>query len=256
MSSLASLAYRLDPVQMARGAGLELDPWQAKLVRSQEKRILVNCSRQTGKSTTTSVLADHTAFYKPGSTILLLSPTLRQSGELFRKCLETYRALGKPVSADAETALRLELSNGSRIASLPGKEGTVRGFSAVDLLVIDEASRVPDELYKAVRPMLAVSGGSLVLLSTPFGTRGFFWEAYKNRDKWEYYEIPATQCPRISEQFLEEEKEEMGEWWYRQEYLIEFLDSVTAAFRSEDIERIVDREVEVWGLQPYKNLTQ
>lgn len=248
MLASVDLAMALDPVCMARAAGIDPDPWQMRLLRSQASRILVNCSRQTGKSTTTAVLADHTAFYEPGATILLLSPSLRQSSELFRKCLETYRALDRPVPAEAESALRLELENGSRIISLPGKEGTVRGISKVTLLVIDEASRVPDELYKSVRPMLAVSNGKLVLLSTPFGTRGFFWESWKNRERWEYYEVPATECPRIPAEFLEEEQENMGDWWFRQEYKCDFLDAQTAAFRSEDIDRIVSREVATWSL--------
>lgn len=247
-SNLLSLAYRLDPVQMAKGAGLELDPWQAKLVRSQEKRVLVNCSRQTGKSTTTAVLADHTAFYNPGATVLLLSPSLRQSSLLFRKCLQIYQSLGRPVAPESESALRLSLENGSQIVSLPGKEGTVRGFSAVDLLVIDEASRVDESLYVSVRPMLAVSGGRLIALSTPFGTRGWWYEAYKKRLEWEYFEVSAYDCPRISAEFLEEEKESMGEFWFNQEYLCQFMDSESAAFRSEDIEQIVKPGIETWSL--------
>ncbi len=247
-SAWDTLAMRLDPAQLACAAGFDLDPWQSRLVRSRASRTLVNCSRQTGKSTTTAILADHTAFYTPESTILLLSPSLRQSGELFRKCMDVYRALDRPVPAEAESALRLELGNGSRIMSLPGKEGTVRGISKVGLLIIDEASRVPDELYKSVRPMLAVSGGRLVLLSTPFGTRGFFHEAWKNRDKWDYFEVPATECPRISPEFLEEERENMGDYWFSQEYMCRFMDAETAAFRSEDIARIVSREVIGWEL--------
>ncbi len=246
MQASIDLAAAYDPVQMVLGAGIDPDPWQAKLLRSQSQRVLVNCSRQSGKSTTTAILADHTAFYESGSTILLLSPSLRQSSELFRKCMDVYRALDRPVPSEAETALKLELENESRIVSLPGKEGTVRGISKVKLLIIDEASRVPDELYKAVRPMLAVSGGRLVLLSTPFGTRGFFWEAWKNREKWDYYEVPATECPRISPEFLEEEKESMGDWFFQQEYLCKFMDAQDAAFRSEDIARIVQKDIETW----------
>ncbi len=241
--------WELDPVVMARAAGLELDPWQAQFARSQAQRVLINCSRQIGKSTTTAVVADHTAFYQPNSLVLLISRSLRQSQELFIKCLEIYRALGRPVPADAENKLSLELENGSRIVSLPGKEDTTRGFSGVRLLIIDEASKVPDALYKSVRPMLAVSHGRLILLSSPFGTRGFFHEAYKNRKNWEYYEIPATECPRITPEFLEEEKESMGEFWYNQEYLCMFQDSVTAAFRSQDIEQIIKKDVETWDLQ-------
>jgi hypothetical protein len=51
---------------------------------------------------------------------------------------------------------------------LPGTEATIRGFSAVSLLLVDEAARCSDELYLAIRPMLAVSDGTLWLMSTPF----------------------------------------------------------------------------------------
>jgi hypothetical protein len=237
----------IDPTQMALAAGITPDSWQSSFLRSQSDRILLNCSRQVGKSTTTATLATHTAIYEPNSLTLLLSPSLRQSQELFRKCLEVYRALDRPIPADAENALSLELESGSRIVSLPGKEGTIRGMSGVRLLIIDEASKVPDGLYKSVRPMLAVSNGRLVLLSSPFGTRGFFWESWKNRANWDYYEVPATQCPRITPEFLEEEKETLGEWWFEQEYMCRFLDAQTAAFRSEDIDRLIKPEVEVWS---------
>jgi hypothetical protein len=103
------------------------------------------------------------------------APALRQSSELLRKVVGFYRALkDEAVPVKNESALRLELRNGSRIVSLPGDETTIRGYSGVRLLVVDEAVRVPDDLYFSIRPMLAVSGGRLVCLSTPFGKRGFF----------------------------------------------------------------------------------
>src|SRR6266568_8939579 len=239
---------RLDPSVMAQQAGITLDPWQARMVQSQAQRQLLNCSRQSGKSTVAGVLETHTVTYEPNALVLLLSPSMRQSQELFRKCLDVYRALDRPVSAEAENALSLELDNGSRIVSLPGKEGTIRGMSGVRLLVIDEASRVADALYMSVLPMLAVSGGRLVLLSSPFGTRGFFYEEWKRRAQWDYFEIPATECPRISPEFLDQMRETMGEWWFLQEFMCQFMDAQTAAFRAADIERIVDPGVEQWAL--------
>src|SRR5688572_19231401 len=129
MSIAADLALALDPVRLAEQAGLVSDLWQAQMLRSTSPRLLVNCARQTGKSTVTAVLAVHTALYEPESLILLLSPSQRQSAELFKKCMGIYRALDRPVSPTAESALRLELANGSRIVSLPGKEGVIRGYS-------------------------------------------------------------------------------------------------------------------------------
>src|ERR1700688_2334143 len=80
--------------------------------------------------------------------------------------------------AQAESSLRIELGNGSRIIALPGLENTIRGFAGVKLLVIDEASRVADDLYRAVRPMLAVSNGRMICLTTPWGKRGFFHDVW------------------------------------------------------------------------------
>src|SRR5919199_1956184 len=141
------LAAALDPVVLAQQAGLVPDEWQAHVLRSTAPRVLLNCSRQSGKSTVSALLALHTALYTPAALVLLLSPSQRQSAELFRKCLDLYRGLGRPVPAQAETTLRLELEGGSRIISLPSSEATVRGFSGVRLLVIDEAARVEDTLY-------------------------------------------------------------------------------------------------------------
>jgi hypothetical protein len=142
----------------------------------------------------------------------------------------------------------LELGNGSRILSLPGKEGTIRGYSGVSLLVVDEAARVPDTLYFSVRPMLAVGNGRLIALSTPFGTRGWWYEAWRSNEAWERYTITAKQCPRITSEFLEEERRTLGEWWFRQEYFCEFLDSETQAFSRELIERAFYDGVETWTL--------
>src|SRR5919199_3284635 len=175
------LAAALDPVALAQQAGLDPDPWQRDVLRSTAPRVLLNCSRQSGKSTISALLALHTALYTPSALVLMLSPSLRQSAELFRKGLDLYRALGRPVPAQAETSLRLELEGGSRIISLPGSEATIRGYSGVRLLVIDEAARVEDTLYGSLRPMLAVSNGRLIALSTPFGRRGWWVEAWAGR---------------------------------------------------------------------------
>jgi hypothetical protein len=242
------LALALDRASFARSAGLEPDPWQEDAFRSNDPRQLYNASRQSGKSTVAAVQTVHTALYEPDSLVLLLSPTLRQSAELFKKCLAVYRSVEHPVPSESETALTLTLHNGSRIVSLPGKEANVRGYSGVRLLIVDEAARVPIELYASARPMLAVSGGRLLALSTPFGTRGWWYEAWVSSEPWERYEVPATQVPRISPEFLEEERRTLGEWWFEQEYMCRFLDAETQAFRREDIDRAFEEEVQAWEL--------
>jgi hypothetical protein len=245
------LALALDPVRFARATlGMDPDPWQGRVLRSTARRILLDAARQSGKSTTVAILTTHTVLYESDSLVLLLSPTLRQSAELFKKCLAVYRSVEHPVPSESQTALTLTLENGSRIVSLPGKEANVRGYSGVKLLIVDEASRVPNDLYASARPMLAVSGGRLLALSTPFGTRGWWYEAWVSgaREPWERYEVPATQVPRISPEFLAEERRTLGEWWFEQEYMCRFLDAETQAFRREDIDRAFEEELQAWEL--------
>jgi hypothetical protein len=243
-SGVLELRMALDPVAFARSVGVEPDRWQHKLLRSSSDRVLLNCSRQSGKSTMSALIALHRALYRPGSLILCLAPALRQSQELFAKVLGFYRELGRPVRAQAEGKLSLELENASRIVTLPGSEKTIRGFSGVSLLLLDEAARVEDPLYHAVRPMLAVSGGSLMMLSTPHGKRGVFYEEWTEGIGWERYEVPATEVPRISEEFLEEERRSLPARIFRQEYLCSFEELEDAVFLTEHVERAITPEVQ------------
>jgi len=256
MVSLAEdLHLALDRVAFARtfkdpttGDNIEPCGWQVDLLRSESKRILLNCSRQSGKSTTTAIIALHKALYKPKSLILCLAPALRQSQELSAKIFGFYRDLGRPVKAEAERKLSLELDNGSRIVTLPGTEKTIRAFSGVSLLIVDEASRVDDGLYYAVRPMLAVSGGSLMMLSTPNGKRGVFYEEWTEGRRWERYEVKADDLPETwflpsTAEYLEEERSTYPPWVYRQEYECSFEDTEDQWFATDLVQAAVSKDV-------------
>jgi hypothetical protein len=224
-------------------AGMPPDPWQVKLLRSRAERTLLLCSRQSGKSTVTAAMALHEVLFRPDSLVLLLSPSLRQSQELFRKVTDFRNRLGEPSAITEESSLRVEFKNGSRIVALPGTEETVRGFSGVRLIIVDEAARVDDPLYYSVRPMLAVSGGRMVCLTTPFGKRGFFYEEWTGTGLWNRIKVTARECPRITEKFLEEERASLGEWWYQQEYECSFSDTTDQFFRTVDVERAFSDDV-------------
>lgn len=237
MSPSIALAASLDPVVFAAQLGLDLDPWQAQLARSQAPRILVNASRQSGKSSVAAIIALWTALYIPRSLVLMVSPSLRQSSELFRKSLDAYRRLDRPVAPETENRLSLELENGSRIVSLPGSESTIRGMSGATLLIVDEASRVDDALLAAVRPMLATSGGRLIAPSTPNGPLGWWAHAFLKEQHWEKYEIPASMCPRIMKEFLDEERAALGLATYSREYECSFENAEGALWKPEWIDR-------------------
>lgn len=249
----ADLEEALDPVERARSIGLEFDDWQQQLVRTNKNQTIVLCSRQAGKSTSTAFKVITTAIDEPKSICLILSPGERQSGLMFDKVKDLNRDLGRPIASEKENEFSLELANGSEIHALPGKDDTVRGFSGVRLIVVDEASRVRDSLYNTVRPMLAVSGGEIVLLSTPAGKRGFFyreWLRAQQNALWERIgPIIATDVPRIPASFLEEEREALPLQIFQQEYLCAFLDEIGAVFTLEQIEQALsDPSVRPRGL--------
>ncbi|MFO0929144.1 MAG: phage terminase large subunit [Gemmataceae bacterium] len=201
-------AVALDPSRVLDACGMHADPWQRELLLGGDRQVLLCCSRQAGKSTVVSALALHTALFTPRALVLLLSPSLRQSAEIFRKVLDADDALGRPLPAVHRTQLRLELANGSRVLCLPGREETIRSFGGVSLLVLDEAARIPDVLYRSVRPMLAVSGGRLVALSTPFGQRGWFYREWVGNGPWRRVQITWTSATArgSSPAFIAEER--------------------------------------------------
>lgn len=234
-----------DRVAFARVLGMDLDPWQAAFVTSGGRRDLLNCSRQAGKSTAAAILALHEALHVPDSVTVLVSPSQRQSSELFRKVVELRDRLPHEPELLEDNRLSMHVRGGGRVLSLPGSEQTIRGISAVSLLIEDEAARVDDNLYRSVRPMLAVRNGRLVLMSTPFGKRGHFYQEWSEGGPgWSRVRVPATDVPRISPGFLEEERNALGDWWYRQEYLCEFVEAEDAFFRDDDILGAITNEVQ------------
>jgi len=233
---------RFDPTVFMEDAGLSPDPWQVRALRSTAKKMILLASRQSGKSTVAAMISLHMAIYNPGSLSIISSPTERQSIELFRKIRTFYNAIGAP-DLSRELTTTLELTTGSRIVALPGDPETIRGFSAASLAILDEAARVPDSLYLAVSPMLAVSGGRLLLLSTPKGRRGIFHEIWISQDPdWERIRARASECPRISPKFLAEQRLLLGQKGYDQEYESEFIEVEDQVFSSDSIDLAFDSD--------------
>ncbi len=242
--------FRDDRLAFIRHAGsnlrrrkIEPDRWQERLLLSNAKRIILNCSRQVGKSTMASGFALHKAMFTPESLVVLTAPTERQAKELFAKVSRFYLAVGGVVNAASVRRLGLELANGSRIEALPGNPETVQGYSP-DLVIIDEAARIKDELYYGLRPSLAVTGGVLMMLSTPRGKRGVFWEQWDSGEGWERYEVPATECPRITPAYLAEERASVPARIFRQEFCCSFEETEDQLFSHEEVRSAMTDEVE------------
>ena len=151
---------------------------------------------------------------------------------------------------DGHNRNSLRLPNGSRIVGVSGGRAKVRALSRIALLLIDEAAEVTEAGYRTLRPMMAAAdGGSMWMMSTPAGKRGFFHEAWVNGGPvWTRITVPATECPPISKEFLEEERQALGDRWVRQEYLCEFVDTSDSYFDAGDIRACIRGDVpELWG---------
>jgi hypothetical protein len=238
------LLSALDPVEFSRSIGIEPDEWQADVLRHEGKRLLLNCSRQSGKSTTTATKALHTGIYRPKSLILLVSPSLRQSQELFRKVKEGYEALSTRPRLVEDNRLSMVLDNGSRIISLPSDQSTVRGFSGVTMILEDEASQVKDDFYYAILPMLIINNGAFIAMTTPYGKRGHFFNEWTDGgEDWKRIEIPASKCPRITPEDLERQKRSLGSMFFRQEFCCEFVETVESVFSYDLIMSAISDDV-------------
>jgi hypothetical protein len=243
-----TLRYALNPALFAAEVlDFQPDAIQTRILENNPHRLIVNGNRQFGKSTIAAILLAHRAIFKPGSLSIILGPSERQSAETLLKVAGFLNQAGAQTASDkVNRRSQLLPANGSRIVALPSTDAKIRGFSKVSLLVIDEASRVADPLYYALRPSLAVSNGDIVIVSTPFGKRGFFYTEFtnpKNTAKWERITAPVSQCPRIPRDFLEEERL-LGEEYFAQEYECQFVEDGQFLFSDADCRRLFKSDIE------------
>ena len=238
---LIELAIAADPALIMDLIGKPGDEWQKRLLRKRYMRMLLCCSRQAGKSTVTACFALIEAICCAPILILVICPAARQSKEFLRNVSRFRKKLG--VKITQESTAHIEFANGSRVIALPSEEETIRGFSEVGLLILDEASRIPDELYNSVKPMLAVSNGRIAVLSTPYGKRGFFHKEWTTGEDWERVMVTAEQCPRITKEFLDKERRDLGAIFFRQEYMCEFAELTNAVFSFDDVQAAMSHDV-------------
>jgi hypothetical protein len=175
--------------------------------------------------------------YFPESVVILISRSQDQSDELFGKVMKLYDNLGRPVSAKRELVSEIVLTNDSRIVALPNNPETVRGYSDVSLLIIDEASRVPQSVMVATMPMIMASQGDVMMLSTPAGRSNYSYEQWLDPDgNWEKIMAKAAECPRFDPEMLSQLRHDMGPTMAAQEFDCEFLRDDQQVFSQESID--------------------
>lgn len=260
--------------EVVKGIDTEYQPdsWQKKVLAHQGN-IALRTGRQVGKSVTIARKCADLALQHEGITILMIAAAQRQSSEIFQK---TLRNLYKVHNAMLESAggwkpqaqlsakrnmerkrafeekhglfqgniTRTEctLKTGTRILSLPtGKSGAFVRCYTVDILIGDEAAYIPEPVWLAVNPMLATSKkkhglGWTILLSTPFGKGGYYYESCHDPDFLNIH-VSSEDCKRVDRDFLRKQKKRLSKMQYAQEYLGEFVSEFNQFFPTELIKK-------------------
>ncbi|KKL72988.1 hypothetical protein LCGC14_2079450, partial [marine sediment metagenome] len=160
----AEMFAAADPAFVLRCGGIEPEPWQEDICRCKDLRILLLICRQVGKSTTAAVIGLSRMLQHADTPVIIVAPKQDQAKETLRKGKNFLRGIGVTPVGDATT--KIELANGSRMLVMSDKNVSARGFSDSQLIILDEASRIDNDIYEAVEPMLA-RDGQMMMMSTP-----------------------------------------------------------------------------------------
>lgn len=278
--SFSDIALGLNRDLYLRSLGFKPYEWQTKILKDPSKRIIVNGSRQSGKSTIISAEACHAARFKNKALVIVEAPTQDQSSLDMEKILDFIAHDRHYPKIERQNDKEIRLANGSKIRLVITTDKASRGYSNPDMIILDEASRIPDIVYRSgVRPMLTSNAKcELILISTPFGKDGFFYRAWFNTsDNWSKYEVrspwtvldtdqhnlikyePSEEDMKGREKLrvnfsfsprhydFEEQAEnlhEMGMQQYLQEYCCDFVETEHAAFAYADIDMMFSSPLE------------
>ena len=215
--------------------GIKLDQWQKDYINT-EGNTVVRAGRQSGKSFAESLRVALFSLLNPNTNVLIIAAVERQAEELFEKVKSQIIAIAKHTIKGRPTAHEIVMEGNRKIIALPaGRDAYgLRGYT-IHKLVADEAHYIKDEVFTAVRPMLATTGGTMDLLSTPRGNVGFFYDCFQS-DDFTTFHIKSKDCPRIPDDFLKSEAKRMSKLQYVQEYEAEFLDALQQFFPQKLIE--------------------
>jgi hypothetical protein len=220
---------------------MKLDPWQIE-VENTTGNLALCAGRQVGKSTIISMKAGRSACTHDNRSILIVASVERQALLLFEKVLswihDNYKWLIK-TGKEKPTKHELRLKNGSIIRCLPtGMSGYgIRGYT-IDELYADEAAFIPEAVWSAITPMLATTGGTINLLSTPFGAKGYFYRAFHDKKNFTSIHVNTEEVAMGREEpqrtrmleFLKQEKLSMPKLQYQQEYQGLFVGGIMRFF--------------------------
>ena len=220
--------------------GMTLDPWQERVLATQGN-LCLRSGRQVGKSTIIARKAAEYALGNPKKLIMVIAYVERQASLIFSKILNNIHNIDKKSIEKGRkkpTKHIIHLKNGSTIhCYAAGETGWgIMGFT-IDLLIADEAAFINEEVWNSITPALAVTKGSIWLLSTPQRKEGYYYKCFTDPTFTSFHQS-SEDCPRISKEFLDQKKKEFTKAQYAQMYLGEFVDDFRRIFSDDWIKNV------------------
>lgn len=238
--------------------------WQEDYLAETRDTVVLK-GRQVGASTSGGVIAARRSIYIEDHLSAIVSPSLKQSTEVKDRAKShltalldspQLRSLGLTIVRDSSSLI--ELSNGSRILSLPGSAKSVRGWSA-HLLILDEAAYIEPETFLAARATVAATGGRTIIQSTPEAPYGHFYDAWTDaqRDpsgRWASFSVTSEEAGTVSAAFLASERALLTDEKYAQEYLGRFTSPGLGLVDPDRLKRLTEETDSgpdnPWGRRP------
>jgi phage FluMu gp28-like protein len=237
-----------------KGDRMKLYPFQDLIINDTKKMIAVAVSRQCGKTTTADIKALHAIFYNDNYTVLVISKTKDQSMEIIQKLRAIIntcpiKAQFEELASGADNRREFYLKNYgketySRIISVPATDAA-RGYSA-DLVIADEIAFWENSIEifnEAILPTVSHTNGTIMMLSTPKGASGVFYDAFTKDNIWSCYQFDWTVCPAHTQDSMNVKKEQIGEFAFRQEYEASFLANQAAYFLEKEVRDATDESL-------------
>ena len=239
---------------------IELDEWQRDILK-HKGHFLLCTGRQVGKTLTFAIKAAQYMIKNPNARIIVVSLTEDQAQLIIVMILD-YLERNCPKQIEEKkkqpTKNKVILKNGSQVLARPvGQTGdALRGFTG-DVLIVDEASKMPENMWASAKPTLLTTSGELWICSTPFGKQGYFYECFLNKnERFKVFHISSEEVinnrpvtPAWTEErregaikFLEEEKADNSKLVYAQEYLGKFIDELRQMFSDKWIDQVCTLE--------------
>lgn len=204
--------------------GAEPETYQDDLLRAVgrgERKISVRSGHGTGKSTSLSWAMLWFVIFRFPNKVVVTAPTtaqlydalfaelkrwINELPEALRVLLEVKTDRVELIAAPSEAFISARTSRAEQPEALAGVH------SDNVMLVVDEASGVPEQVFEAASGSMSGHNATTILAGNPTRTTGTFYETHTRlADHWFTLHWSCIDSPRVSAEFVEEMKIRYGE---------------------------------------------